>query len=130
MVAESVWKSIKILYRSGQENASADTLSCNQQVQVAAFQTPNLLPGQVTQNCLHLCSFVLFSWTLPKNNAKILSCVLFEFFTHDKLPNNEHKARKVAAQELYFSVIDKIICFVDSKHNGRKRCAMPKHLCK
>ena len=141
-------KSIKIVYRSGRENASADALSRNptgevpscaevEQVQVAAIQTPNLSdlfelnPGSSDSELSPPFQFCSFQLDFAKEQRKDPElCLLFDFLTHDKLPSDEHKARKVAAQALYFSVIDKILYFVDSKHDGRKRCAVPKHLCK
>ncbi len=50
---------------------------------------------------------------------------MFDLLINDKLPANEQKARKLAAQALHFSVIENILYFVESKQDGRKRCAVP-----
>ena len=54
---------------------------------------------------------------------------MFDFLVAGKLPDNEQKARKVAVQALHFSVIDGILYFIDSKNQGQRRSAVPRHLC-
>ena len=44
------------------------------------------------------------------------------------LPDDNKAAEKIAAQALSFAVVDRILYFVNSKHNRSKRYAVPCHL--
>ena len=137
-------KTINIVYRAGKENANADALSRNptgptppvaefEQVQVASVQAtiPQLLqasPETVSQTLQPTDTSVQSDFAREQRNDSEL-VLLINFLIDDKLPNDEQKAHRIAAQALHFSVIDDILFFVVTKNGGQKRCAVPKHLC-
>ena len=47
---------------------------------------------------------------------------------HGTLPQAPQQARRLAAQESIFTVIDNILYFIDPKCDDRRRCAVPTHL--
>ena len=57
------------------------------------------------------------------NSKKII-----EFLNDGSLPDDSKVAKKIAAQASSFAVVNGILFFVDSKHNHKKRCAVPHHL--
>ncbi len=133
---------INIVYKAGKENTSADALSCNphgqvpqgvevEQIQVASVQSEDLTLSELLQlDPVPKSPFELDFGAEQHKDPEL--CLMFNFLIHDKLPTVEQKAqqkaRKLAAQALHFSVIENILYFVESKQDGRKRCAVPEHL--
>ena len=112
-------KSINIVYKAGKENTSADALSRNphgqvpqgaevEQVQVASVQSEDLTLSEMLQLNPVPNPFQLDFGAEQHKDPEL--CFMFDLLINDKLPANEQKARKLAAQALDFSVL-KIFIF-------------------
>ena len=51
-----------------------------------------------------------------------------DFLQNGVLPEDSNRAKKLAAQESLFALIDGILYYVDPRHGNRKRIAVPSHL--
>ena len=50
------------------------------------------------------------------------------YLEHGRLPEDESRGRKVAAQSVHFAILDGILYYVDSKCNNHKRVVVPQQL--
>ena len=132
-VYESGVKTIKIVYKSGKSNTNADALSrapvglaqhtVDDEIQVAAIQSRDIV--DVLESEPWYSSDSDFARE-QKQDAGIQEIVAF--LEHNKLPMDDHKARKLALQSSLFSMVDGILYFVDSKKGSNRRVVLPKHL--
>lgn len=53
---------------------------------------------------------------------------LVQFLEHGKLPEQETRARKISLQSLLFTLVDRVLFFIDPKSGGRRRVVVPEHL--
>ena len=105
-------KSINIVYKAGKENTSADALSRNPhgqvpqgtEVEVASVQSEDLTLSEMLQLDLVLNPFQLDFGAEQHKDPEL--CFMFDLLINGKLPTNEQKAQKLAAQALHFSVIE------------------------
>ena len=126
---------VDIVYRSGRENVGADALSrgpCHPpptvgiaegEVQVAAVTTENI------PSLLRVDPVTVEQSGYSEQQQKDPELrVMIQFLDEGKLPEDLGHARKLVIQEQQFSLIDKILYYVDHQHNNRKKVAVPKHL--
>ena len=130
--------SVKIVYRAGRENASADALSrsptnsppshgvAEGEVQVAAISTSEdftsllqLGPASSIQNQKDYSVEQLKDPSLKE---------VMELLGKGKLPDNPDQAVKVMAQESQFSLLDGTLYYIDHRHDNRRRIVVPCHL--
>ena len=133
-------KSVKIRYRPGRQNSSADALSRSPQapppvtgvgqgeIQVAAVNTDD----DAIQDIRSLLNAEPLS-TLPDSfAAKQLQDPelqeIIDFLENDELPLDQKRARKIAMQSSLFTLEDQILFYIDPKQKHRKRVAVPRHL--
>ena len=128
-------RTLSIIYKSGKSNTNADALSRNPtlpsppealidtEVQVAvvsATKTPELLqtdPGSSVHSDLDA----------EQRQDPVLADMI-AYLEENKLPAEEKRARKIAAQALHMTLLDGILYYIDPKQDGRKRVVVPKHL--
>ena len=143
-------RNVKIVYRCGKENIIADTHSRNPsssdstpppdddiQAQVAIVEGTPLIDNmdisillnvdKASDSNPHACTFAGTDLSQAQKDDPALQQIL-QFLLHDQLPDDKTQARKIVAQAQDFAAIDNILYFVDSKHNHRRRCAVPKSL--
>ena len=128
-------KMVDIVYRAGRENVSADALSrspyhsppvvgiAEGEVQVASVDTEDIalllqadsVLGEQTDYLSEQCK---------DPDLKLM----IQFLAEGKLPEDPGQARKLVVQEPQFSLIDKVLYYVDHQRGHRKRVAVPKHL--
>ena len=53
---------------------------------------------------------------------------LMKFVESGALPEDDTKACRLVLQESLFTIVDRIVYFLDPKHGNRKRAVVPKHL--
>ena len=129
---------VHIIYRPGSQNARADALSRNpvlcpndehvdldvqvarveslQDVEISELLEAPELPGLGQSD---------FHQEQRKDPGLKKLC---DFLEDGTLPDGDKEAKKIAAQALHFSIIDRILYFVDPKGPGRKRAAVPTQL--
>ena len=131
-------KSIKIVYRAGQDNKHTDALSQSPLPQESSDANTNSLSDANVaavksfdkESIEHLFQAqpanVSSSFDLAGQQLKDPDlCQLIQYMNKETLPADENKARKVAAQAPSFSLLNGILYFVDSKNKNRKRCVVP-----
>jgi len=62
-------------------------------------------------------------YSLPKKDPKLKQ--LIDCLEREKLPNDDHVARKVAAQATSFILMDKILHLLDGRPQNRRRAVVP-----
>ena len=140
------------MYRSGKENVNADAFSrqprlptpeegiAQDEVQIAAVTTdlaemsiPELLQAGASPNPDGTDSFageqrkdpgvaVIIKFLEENEQAQ-----LRKRYCTERIPQRDQDAHKVAAQALYFKLIDGILYYVDTRSRGQKR-AVPRQL--
>ena len=130
-------RSISIAYRAGRENTLADALSrspyspspivgiAEGESQVAAIDTTAADIGSLLNSEPATGNNSNFSAEQMKDPD--LQTVI-EFLENDQLPEDPVHARKLAAQEPQFSLINGVLHFIDHRHGNQKRVAVPTHL--
>ena len=128
-------RDVTIIYRAGRDNASADALSrspygsppaeeiAEGEVQVASIATEDI--ATLLQAAPLASTQVDYSSEQAKDPDLRM---LIEFLREGKLPENPTHARKVAAQESQYSIVDGILYYVDHRHDNCRRVAVPQHL--
>ena len=54
--------------------------------------------------------------------------ILYDYVVSGSVPSDEQQARKICGKGVNFVVIDNILYFIDPKHQGKRRVAVPAHL--
>ena len=54
--------------------------------------------------------------------------ILYDYMVNGSVPPDEQQARKICAKAMHFAVVDNILYFIDPKHKGKRRAAVPAHL--
>ena len=134
-------KSIKIVYRAGQDNTHADALSCSLLPQARSDANVAAVQARSDANVAAVQSLDKESieYLLQAQSADVSSsfdlagqqlkdpdlCQLIQYLNKETLPTDEDKANNVTAQAPLFSVLNGILYIVDSKNKNRKRCVVP-----
>ena len=124
-------KKVTIVYRPGRENAAADALSRSPQ-------------GTPTTSCadsdVHVASVTSDTVTsllrvdplkddpssfVEKQREDLFICDMALYLEHGTLPDDTNKGRKVAALSVHFTLLDKILYYIDGKCNIQKRVVVP-----
>ena len=128
-------RDVTIIYRAGRDNASADALSrspygsppaegiAEGEVQVASIATEDIA---TLLQAAPLASTQVDYYSEQAKDPDLR--MLIEFLREGKLPENPTHARKVAAQESQYSIVDGILYYVDHRHDNCRRVAVPQHL--
>ena len=131
-------KDVQITHRAGKENVNADALSRSPQappptceaddctIQVAAVDTDivsSLLDSDPVQpNALSEINFATEQWKDPWIRDMI------SFLKDGKLPDDETRSRKVAAQAPHYSLVSDILYYIDPRRRSCKRTVVPQQL--
>ena len=145
-------KSVKIVYRAGRENASADALSRS-----PVFLPPSHGVGQDEVQASAITAIATgapISTVTPSDPDLDLSSLLqlapvaedgksdysseqmrdphlkelMLYLQHDHLPDDPERAKKLVAKASQFILVDGILTFLDHNHGDRRRVAVPLHL--
>ena len=131
---------VKIVYRSGRENANADALS----------RQPHL-PAPGEGNAQDEVQIAVVSTGAPESGIHELLDVdidvgegtdgfaeeqrkdpdiaaMIDYLANGKLPQEDVKAHRVMAQELQFELIDGVLLYLDRKYSGQKCAVVPEQL--
>jgi len=134
-------RSIKIVYRPGKDNASADALSrcpvaathadvvVENSVQIAQLDSSS--PSTITEllNADPSASGITQNIDLASEQMKDPTVnEMIQFLTDGTLPNDSQRSKKVAAQAPSFTILDNILYYLDSAKKDRKHCVVPFHL--
>ena len=134
-------KDVKIQYRPGQRNSSADALSRSPQSPSAAEAVEHNEAHVTTVTSILSESTTDIATLLnadPGTNASksfadeqrkdphLLE--IFDFIQKEQLPQDEKRARKITLQASLFTIADDMLYYVDPKQEHRKRVAVPGHL--
>ena len=130
-------RSVSIVYRAGRENAVADALSrsphdspptvgiAEGETQVPSIDTTVADIGSL----LHAEPVTGDSFNFSAEQRKDLDLnAIIEFLEEDKLPEDPVRARKLVAQEPQFSIVNRVLHFIDHRHDHQRRVAVPSHL--
>ena len=130
-------RSVSIVYRAGSENAVADALSrsphdspptvgiAEGDTQVASIDTIVADIGSL----LHAEPVTGDSFNFSAEQRKDLDLkAIIEFLEEDKLPEDPVCARKLVAQKPQFSIVNRVLHFIDHRHDHQRRVAVPSHL--
>ncbi len=145
-------KEVIIFYRSGKQNTKADALSrCSHlpvpvegiaesevQVETTSSQTDTSPSTDVNLDFSQtdISRLLRTKVTRPRSTGShfgVEQCrdpdlsEIIAFLEHQQLPEEERRARKVAAQAPQFTLLDGILFYVNPKDNT-KRAAVPDHL--
>ena len=132
-------KEVRIIYRAGRENASADALSRSPQapaplegvaegeMQISQVQTTDGVSDGDISALLHSSQDGSLAPTtsflhIQKQDPQL--CEIIEFLKIGSLPADEKRARKIALQAPLFSVVDDTLYYVEPKRRG-KRVVVP-----
>ena len=132
-------KEVRIIYRAGRENASADALSRSPQapaplegvaegeMQISQVQTTDGVSDGDISALLHSSqdgSLAPTTSFLDTQKQDPQLCEIIEFLKIGSLPADEKRARKIALQAPLFSVVDDTLYYVEPKRRG-KRVVVP-----
>ena len=131
---------VKIVYRSGRENANADALShqphlpatgegiAQDEVQIAVVSTgaPETGIHELLDVDIDVGEGTDGFAEEQRKDPDIAA--MMEYLANGKLPQEDVKARRVMAQELQFELIDGVLFYLDMKYCGRKRAVVPEQL--
>ena len=135
-------REVDIVYRSGRENASANTLSrCPQEpaplcgvaqdeTQVAVVSTKDAdtdISDLLQANPVPLGEERREHYGAEQRKDPGLK-EMIDFLQDGALPGDPQRAKKVSAQESLFALVDSVLYFVDPHRGHRKRVAVPSHL--
>ena len=130
-------KDVRITYRAGRENVAADALSRSPkdpapvcgltqgETQVAVLRggegdTPlNVTTGSSQEESTDFAAEQV-------KDPDLLEVV--EFIRDGKAPKDDRRAKKLAAREALFTMVDGILYYLDPRRDNRKRAAVPHHL--
>ena len=131
-------KTIKILYRAGQDNKHADALSRNPLAQLTIDESHSACDATVTavqsQN-VGLINQLLQAEPVTVSNSTTSAadqlkdpelCPLIKYLSDGTLPADDYKAKQVATQAPLFTLLHDVLYFVDPKQKHRKRCVVPR----
>ena len=130
-------KEVKIIYRSGKTNLSADALSrsphmpapregiaqTDVQVSVVEVSTESLLKAEPEPH--PLAGMNSFSQEQRKDTVVL---EIIHFLERGELPSDEGRARKIALQSSMFALMDDVLYFIDPKQSKQQRVVVPMHL--
>ena len=131
---------VKIVYRSGKSNTNADALSRSPHAPapeegIGEFE---LQVATVTSESTEDVSIPTLLEADPKlsparsfREEQKLDPELMEiihFLETEELPADATRARKIAAQQSLFAVVDGVLYFIDQKQDNRQRAAVPHQL--
>ena len=130
-------RSVSIVYCVGRENAVADALSrsphdspptvgiAEGDTQVASIDTIVADIGSL----LHAEPVTgdSFNFSAEQRKDPDLKAII-EFLEEDKLSEDPVRARKLVAHEPQFSIVNRVLHFIDHRHDHQRRVAVPSHL--
>ena len=129
---------INIVHRSGKANINADALSRNPQapapkegisegeLQVAAVSSEPTTSTDVLLQAEPLVGTPISFGEEQQKDPHLKNII--HFLNTDELPLDVKQARKIAAQQTMFVVIDDVLYYVDSKRDHQRRIVVPKQL--
>ena len=133
-------RSIKIVYRPGKDNASADALSrcpisaphndivVDDPVQIAQLESSSpVITDQLNAEPFKLGMSQTVDFASEQSKDPVVNDMI-QFLTTGTLPDDVQRSRKVAAQAPSFTMIDNILYYLDSTKRDRKRCVVPLQL--
>ena len=132
-------REVRIVYRSGRENASADALSrCPQgpaplrgiaqdETQVAVVNSGTDISDLLQEGPASLEGEQQAHYGAEQQKDPSLKEII-DFLQDGTLPEDSSRARKLSAQESLFALVGGILYYIDARHNNRKRVAVPSHL--
>ena len=131
-------KDVQITHRAGKENVNADALSRSPQapppsggtgdcvIQVAAVDTDNLRSllqeDPIQRDALSEAGFV------EEQQKDQWIWEMASFLKDGKLPSNETRAHKIAAQAPHYHLVSGILYYTDPRKRSCKRAVLPQHL--
>ena len=133
-------REVIIKYRAGQENKAADALSrCPQEpaplcgIAQGETQVAAVCPHPTITDLLQEDSFNLRQGVNgdiygeeQRKDPTLLETIMY--LQDGTLPEDSNRARRLAAQESVFVLLDGILYYVDQHHGNRRRVAVPTHL--
>lgn len=133
-------KEVKIVYRSGKTNLSADALSRSPHMPapIEGIAQTDVQVSVVDSSDVSIESLLRVepaphplagANSLPQEQRK--DPVLLEiinFLEKGELPSDEGRARKIALQSSMFVLMDDVLYFVDTKQSKQQRVVVPMHL--
>jgi len=131
-------KEVRIVYRAGRENASADALSrrpqqpaplhgiAQDETQVAAVYADRDIT-ELMQEGPDSPEVEEEGYGAEQGKDPSLK-EMIDFLQNGVLPEDSDRARKLSAQECLFALVDGILYFIDARHGNCKRVAVPSHL--
>ena len=129
---------VRIVYRAGRENASADALSrrpqqpaplhgiAQDETQVAAVYADRDIT-ELMQEGPDSPGVEEEGYGAEQGKDPSLK-EMIDFLQNGVLPEDSDRARKLSAQECLFALVDGILYFIDARHGNCKRVAVPSHL--
>ena len=130
-------KDVQITHRAGKENVNADALSRSPQappptsnpddctIQVAVVDTDNVKSLlQKDPKPVDTLSEADFAEEQQKDQW---IREMTSFLKDGKLPDNETRARKIAAQAPHYSLVSGILYYIDPRKRNCKRTVLPQH---
>ena len=134
-------RDIQIQHRTGRENTNADALSRSPQmpappegtveaeVQVATVSTSAELNDMDVEQLLELPPATSVPDDFGAEQLKDPHLAeLISYLAKEDLPQDPHRAHKIAAKASMFAMVDNILYFIDPKRRNRKRAVVPQHL--
>ena len=129
---------INIVHRSGKANINADALSRNPQapapkegisegeLQVAAVSSEPITSTDVLLQAEPLVGTPISFGEEQQKDPHLKNII--HFLNTDELPLDVKQARKIAAQQTMFVLIDDVLYYVDSKRDHQRRIVVPNQL--
>ena len=131
-------KGVNIIYRPGKANTNADALSQNPcspapregigecEVQVAEVRSE---PTTTIDTLLQLDPVTSTRVSFGEEQRKDTQVTeVICFLETEELPTDPKRAKKIAAQQSLFVIIDNVLYYVDPKRGYQRRVVVPKHL--
>ena len=135
-------REVTIQYRPGKANANADALSRSPQelapdvglaegeVQVTAVDSGGQSVSEMNIDSLLRSDVVPTSLTSleeeQRRDPEMMEVI--KFLEEGVLPEDQNRARKLALQEPLFTIIDRVLYYLDSKQGHQKQVVIPRHL--